>query len=95
MLQKRLVSLFFGLLLSFLFLAPPPIHGADATSFDPTKVAVTAKGAGIPVGMIFAWPVGKNPEDMAAYSIFNRSKAFFNLCNIRLSCDLLASNISE
>ena len=41
-----------------------PVLGADATSFDPTRVEVKAKGAGIPVGMIFAWPVGQNPEDM-------------------------------
>ena len=55
-------------LILWLFLLPlliQPVHGADATSFDPTRVEVKAKGSGgVPVGMILAWPVGQNPEDM-------------------------------
>ena len=56
-------------LLLWLFLLPllasSPIHGADATSFDPTRVEVKAKGSGgVPVGTIVAWPVATNPEDM-------------------------------
>ena len=51
-----------------LFLLPlliQPVHGADATSFDPTRVEVKAKGSGgVPVGTIVAWPVATNPEDM-------------------------------
>ena len=62
--KKRILSLFAALLFLLPLLASSPIHGADATSFDPTRVEVKAKGAGIPVGMIFAWPVGQNPEDM-------------------------------
>ncbi len=42
-----------------------PVLGADATSFDPTRVAVKAKGAGgVPVGTIISWPVATDPEDM-------------------------------
>lgn len=62
--KKRLLSLLCAAFLLLPLLASAPIHGADSTSFDPTKVEVKAKGAGIPVGMIFAWPVGKNPDDM-------------------------------
>ena len=56
-------------LILWLFLLPllasSPIHGADATSFDPTRVEVKAKGSGgVPVGTIVAWPVATNPEDM-------------------------------
>ena len=56
-------------LLLWLFLLPllasSPIHGADATSFDPTKIAVVAKGSGgVPVGTIISWPVAANPTDM-------------------------------
>ena len=56
-------------LLLWLFLLPllafQPALGADSTSFDPTRVEVKAKGSGgVPVGMILAWPVGQNPEDM-------------------------------
>ncbi len=41
------------------------VLAGDATGFDPTRVAVVAKGAGgVPVGTIVAWPVAKNPEDM-------------------------------
>lgn len=51
--------------LFLLFLPNASVHGADATSFDPTRVEVKAKGSGgVPVGMILAWPVGQNPEDM-------------------------------
>ena len=62
--KKRFLSLLCSAFLLLPLLAAAPIHGADSTSFDPTKVEVKAKGAGIPVGMIFAWPVGKNPDDM-------------------------------
>ena len=55
-------------LLLWLFLLPllaQPVLGADATSFDPTKVAVEAKSSGgVPVGTIISWPVATNPEDM-------------------------------
>ena len=63
--KKRILSLFAALLFLLPLLASSPIHGADATSFDPTRVEVKAKGSGgVPVGMILAWPVGQNPEDM-------------------------------
>ena len=62
--KKRIVSLFAALLFLLPLLASSPSHGADATSFDPTRVEVKAKGSGVPVGMILAWPVGQNPEDM-------------------------------
>ena len=55
-------------LLLWLFLLPllaQPVLGADATSFDPTRVEVKAKGSGgVPVGTIISWPVATNPEDM-------------------------------
>ncbi len=51
--------------LFLLFLPAQAAHGADATSFDPTQVAVKAQGSGgVPVGTIIAWPVATNPEDM-------------------------------
>ena len=63
--KKRILSFFAALLFLLPLLASSPIHGADATSFDPTRVEVKAKGSGgVPVGMILAWPVGQNPEDM-------------------------------
>ena len=62
--KKRIVSLFAALLFLLPLLASSPSHGADSTSFDPTRVEVKAKGSGVPVGMILAWPVGQNPEDM-------------------------------
>ena len=63
--KKRILSLFAALFFLLPLLASSPIHGADATSFDPTRVEVKAKGSGgVPVGMILAWPVGQNPEDM-------------------------------
>ncbi len=55
-------------LILWIFLLPllaQPIHGADSTNFDPTKVAVEAKSSGgVPVGTIISWPVATNPEDM-------------------------------
>ena len=63
--KKRILSLFAALLFLLPLLAAAPIHGADATSFDPTRVEVKAKGSGgVPVGTIVAWPVATNPEDM-------------------------------
>ena len=62
--KKRILSIFAALFFLLPLLASSPIHGADATSFDPTRVEVKAKGSGVPVGMILAWPVGQNPEDM-------------------------------
>ena len=63
--KKRILSLFAALLFLLPLLASSPLHGADSTSFDPTRVEVKAKGSGgVPVGMILAWPVGQNPEDM-------------------------------
>ena len=36
---------------------------ADATSFDPTKVQITAKAtSSIPVGTVVTWPSGANPD---------------------------------
>ncbi|ATD82359.1 phage tail protein [Desulfovibrio sp. G11] len=53
------------ILFFFLLLAFQPALGADSTSFDPTKVAVKAKGSGgVPVGTIISWPVATNPDDM-------------------------------
>ena len=63
--KKRILSLLAALLFLLPLLASTPIHGADATSFDPTRVEVKAKGSGgVPVGTIVAWPVATNPEDM-------------------------------
>ena len=51
--KKRISSLFAALLFLLPLLASTPIHGADATSFDPTRVEVKAKGSGgVPVGTI-------------------------------------------
>lgn len=45
-------------------LALSAAHAADATSFDPTLVKVTAKPiSSIPVGTIISWPVALNPAD--------------------------------
>ena len=42
-----------------------PSLAADATSFDPTKVQITAKAtSSIPVGTVVTWPSGANPADM-------------------------------
>ena len=62
--MKRLSIVFVFCLMLQLVAAAIAVAG-DATSFDPTRVAVVAKGAGgVPVGTIVAWPVAKNPEDM-------------------------------
>lgn len=43
---------------------PLTAHAADATSFNPTTVKVTAKPiSSIPVGTIISWPVAQNPAD--------------------------------
>lgn len=39
---------------------------SDATSFDPTTVAVTSQST-IAVGTVIAWPSGSNPADMAKW----------------------------
>ena len=62
--MKRL-SIVFVFCLMLQLVATGSALAGDATSFDPTRVAVVAKGAGgVPVGTIVAWPVAKNPEDM-------------------------------
>ena len=53
-------------LLLWLFLLPllaQPVLGADATSFDPTKVMVQSVGASIPVGTVITWPSNSWPSD--------------------------------
>ena len=46
-------------------LCTAPSLAADATSFDPTKVQITAKAtSSIPVGTVVTWPSGANPADM-------------------------------
>lgn len=61
----RVSSLALWLFLLPLLTLHQPALGADATSFDPTQVAVKAKGAGgVPVGTIISWPVATDPEDM-------------------------------
>ena len=51
-------------LLPTLICTAPPL-AADATSFDPTKVQITAKAtSSIPVGTVVTWPSGANPADM-------------------------------
>lgn len=40
--------------------------GADATSFDPTTIAVTSQST-IAVGTVIVWPSGSNPADMAKW----------------------------
>ena len=63
--KKRILSLLCAAFLLLPLLASLPVHGADSTSFDPTRVEVKAKGSGgVPVGTIVAWPVATNPEDM-------------------------------
>ncbi|MDE7064844.1 MAG: phage tail protein, partial [Desulfovibrionaceae bacterium] len=62
--MKRL-PIFFVFCLMLQLVAAGTVLAGDATGFDPTRVAVVAKGAGgVPVGTIVAWPVAKNPEDM-------------------------------
>lgn len=58
---------FVSLLVSCLFSVAAAFSalGADATAFNPTLVAVKAKGSGgVPVGTIISWPVATDPEDM-------------------------------
>jgi hypothetical protein len=44
------------------------VSAKDSTSFDPTKIAVQAKGSGgVPVGTVVAWPVASQPEDSDAW----------------------------
>ena len=59
--QKFFVFLVFTLCL---LIPIRPVCGADSTTFNPTTVAVIAKGtSSIPVGTIIAWPVAQNPAD--------------------------------
>lgn len=71
----------FSSILLLLFLLPllaSSSFSADSTSFDPTKVAVTAKSSsGVPVGTIISWPVAQNPAD------FQNADGTFNW----LECD--------
>ena len=63
--KKRILSILCAAFLLLPLLVSVPSHGADSTSFDPTRVEVKAKGSGgVPVGTIVAWPVATNPEDM-------------------------------
>jgi len=43
-----------------------PALAADATSFDPTPVAITSLST-IPVGTVVSWPAGTNPADMTKW----------------------------
>lgn len=55
------------LILLLLVLAIPRIGlAADATSFDPTTVAITSLST-IPVGTVVSWPTGTNPTDMSKW----------------------------
>lgn len=59
--QKLFVFLVFTLCL---LIPIRPVCGADSTTFNPTTVAVIAKGtSSIPVGTIISWPVAQNPAD--------------------------------
>ena len=59
--QKIFVFLVFTLCL---LIPIRPVCGADSTTFNPTTVAVIAKGtSSIPVGTIISWPVAQNPAD--------------------------------
>lgn len=59
--QKFFVFLVFTLCL---LIPIHPVCGADSTTFNPTTVAVIAKGtSSIPVGTIISWPVAQNPAD--------------------------------
>ena len=59
--QKFFVFLVFTLCL---LIPIRPVCGADSTTFNPTTVAVIAKGtSSIPVGTIISWPVAQNPAD--------------------------------
>ena len=62
--KKKIVWASIALPLSLVF-CPLPSLAADATSFDPTKVQITAKAiSSIPVGTVVTWPSGANPADM-------------------------------
>ena len=59
--QKFFVFLVFTLCL---LIPIRPVCGADSTTFNPTTVAVIAKGtSSSPVGTIISWPVAQNPAD--------------------------------
>lgn len=59
-----LTRVFFGVVALFLSCTGLS-YGADATTFDPTKILVVSKstGGGVPVGSIVAWPSYGNPDD--------------------------------
>ena len=62
--KKKIVWASVALPLSLAFCSLPSL-AADATSFDPTKVQITAKAtSSIPVGTVVAWPSAANPADM-------------------------------
>ena len=62
--KKKIVWASVALPLSLAFCSQPSL-AADATSFDPTKVQITAKAtSSIPVGTVVTWPSGANPADM-------------------------------
>lgn len=42
-------------------------YSADAASFEPLDVNVSAQSGGVPVGMVVAWPVAVNPADAASW----------------------------
>lgn len=49
-----------------LLVSAGPALAVDATSFDPTTVAITSLNT-IPVGTVVSWPAGSNPADMAKW----------------------------
>ncbi len=52
------------LVLTLTAMAAQPLRAADATSFDPTRVAVTAKSmSGYPIGFVAICPVAQCPEE--------------------------------
>lgn len=60
--MKRFQFFLFLLLVSLIFSSP--VHAADATSFDPTKVMVQSVAtSSIPVGTVIAWPSASWPAD--------------------------------
>ena len=59
--KKKIVWASVALPLSLAFCSLPSL-AADATSFDPTKVQITAKAtSSIPVGTVVTWQSGANP----------------------------------
>ncbi len=42
-------------------------YGADAASFNPVSVQTSARSAGVPVGMVVAWPAAVNPQDAPSW----------------------------